>query len=123
MIETILPPEVEVTLDGGATETVRLRQVKVREFRQAQAVAVGDEARLIEICTDKAPGWAETLTPESFNALAIEARRINQAFFAWCERVLADQIRLMPPELLEKAVAQNMSPSKPTSPTVRPRPV
>jgi len=123
MIETVLPAEIEVALEGGGTETVKLRQVKVREFRQAQSVAVGDEARLIEICADKPAGWAETLTPESFHALALEARRINQAFFAWCERVLADQIRLMPPELLEKAVAQNMSASKPTSPTARPRPV
>ena len=124
MIETVLPVEMEVALESGATETVKLRQIKVREFRSAQSVAIGDEAKLIEICADKPAGWADTLTPDGFNVVAIEARRINAAFFAWSERVLADQMRQMPPTLLEKVLNQataGLSPSNPGSPKLRPR--
>jgi hypothetical protein len=110
MTETVLPLEIEVRLESSATEQVRLRQVKVKEFRSAQSVALGDEHRLIEICCDKPQGWAETLSPESFGTLAIEARRINTAFFSYCERVLADQIRQVPPALLDRAIQDAVSP-------------
>lgn len=122
MIETVLPMELTVTLEAGVTEPVKLRQIRVKEFRAAQSAMLGDEAKLVEICCDKPAGWAETLTPDSFNVLAIDARRINAAFFAWCERTLADQLRLMPEGLLEKAMNQSLAASKPTSPTPRPRP-
>jgi hypothetical protein len=120
--------ELRVTLEDASHATVTLRQFPVREFR-ALASAIDDEFRLVEIACGQEPGWAGTLSPESYEMLALQMREVNQSFFAWFGRQLADKASMVPPELLEKLVRQGapsanglpMSPLARGSASPRPR--
>jgi hypothetical protein len=79
--------EVEVSyLDNLETELVKVRQIPISKISEF-LLAMGDEARAIEIYCDKPKGWADTLTLESANLIADKGQEINLPFFhAWWRR-------------------------------------
>ena len=86
--------ELTLTQLDGATETVRVRQLAVRQLPQMLG-ALEDEARLVELYCDKPPGWADTLARASHEALIAAGERINGDIFArWVERRRKNQERL-----------------------------
>ena len=67
----------------GQSETVKVRHVRVSQFgRYRYAILSGDEATAIELYCGKEPGWADTLTPDSVNAIADKGLDINYPFFS-----------------------------------------
>lgn len=93
----------------GRPETVKVRQVKLSEYRTALRFA-GDEMKFTAMVCDKPPGWIETLSPDSYDKLAIEATRINERFFAYCDRQVNAGLKMLP----DKVVKQIMSGTGPT---------
>lgn len=72
----------------GTTERVKVRQVPLPLIPPyANAIIFHDEATAIEIYCGKDPGWAETLSLESVNAVADKGLEINLDFLgAWLKR-------------------------------------
>jgi hypothetical protein len=79
--------EVEVSyLDNLETELVKVRQIPISKISEF-LLAMGDEARAIEIYCNKPKGWADTLTIQSANAIADKGQEINLPFLdAWWRR-------------------------------------
>jgi len=80
----------------GTTEAVKVRQLPVR-LLQTYLLKLDDEAAAVELFCDKPEGWSDTLTIESFTAVVTEGERLNsETFFAWLQRRIARQERLVP---------------------------
>lgn len=80
----------------GTSETVKVRQLPVR-LLQSYLLKLDDEAAAIELFCDKPEGWADTLTIESCAAIVTKGEELNsESFFAWLQRRIARQERLVP---------------------------
>lgn len=80
----------------GTSETVKVRQLPVR-LLQSYLLKLDDEAAAIELFCDKPEGWADTLTIESCAAIVTKGEELNsESFFAWLQRRVARQERLVP---------------------------
>lgn len=95
----------DITLADGTTATVKVRQIRLKEYEAAARIA-DQEFRLVELVCDQPAGWVETVSPESYELLATEMRRLNPSFFAWQGRKRADLYRNLPPAVLDRAVAE-----------------
>lgn len=96
---TVLVGEAhDITREDGTRETVTLRQLKVREYPAARLV-VGDEPRLLELMCDRPAGWAESLSPQSYEELTARVPEVNALFFACSARQARTQMALLPPEI------------------------
>jgi len=88
--------DLELSLVGGGTEQVFVRQIPIRLMPQLLA-ALEDEPRMVELFCDRPEGWSETLTPEAFEKIVAEGERLNADFFSrWLRRRLDRQERLLP---------------------------
>jgi hypothetical protein len=79
--------ELEVAFqNNGDREVVKVRQVPISKIPEF-LLAMGNEARSIELYCDKPSGWADTLTVDSANAVADAGQEINLPFLnAWWRR-------------------------------------
>jgi hypothetical protein len=85
-----------VETNHGTKESVRVRQVPVREFPKYLEV-MEDECRFVEFLCEKPPGWSDSLTPESSEQIVLEGEKVNSDFFSrWVRRRLERQEKLMP---------------------------
>lgn len=101
------------TFCDGHIEEVFIRQLPVKLYTKFLGV-LGDELRMVEVLCDKPQGWAEELTPESFDHIAAKGDELNQDFFyRWARRNLARQEKLMP-GLAEKILANRPQSPSPT---------
>ena len=88
--------DLELSLVGGGTEQVFVRQIPIRLMPQLLA-ALEDEPRMVELFCDRPEGWSDTLTPEAFEKIVAEGERLNADFFSrWLRRRLDRQERLLP---------------------------
>lgn len=88
--------ETTVEKLDGTSETVKVRQLPVR-LLQSYLLKLDDEAAAIELFCDKPEGWADTLTIASCAAVVTEGEKLNsESFFAWLQRRVARQERLVP---------------------------
>lgn len=95
---TTLMGGTEMTVEklDGTTETVKVRQLPVR-LLQSYLLKLDDEAAAIELFCDKPEGWADTLTIASCAAIVTKGEELNsESFFAWLQRRVARQERLVP---------------------------
>lgn len=76
-----------VALRGGGTVTVTVREMKPSEMGRYLA-AVHSLTALVELVTDQAPGWADTVAPDDLLRIGEKAKGLNDPFF---ERWLAFQ--------------------------------
>jgi hypothetical protein len=95
--------EVEVTYDDGNKERVRVRQVKIIKEFDAYLRVQDEEGAEVELVCDKPKGWAETLTSESFDALAELSQELNLPLFLKRYRRLKARSEAMNPGFMEKA--------------------
>jgi len=105
-----------VELEGGAKERVKVRQIKVAEYRRALGLS-DDELALIAIVCDRDTQWVERLTPDSYQRLVAEFRGTSWAFFEYCERTVADRLARIPKEVaasLFNPAAQSATPARPS---------
>lgn len=80
----------------GTSETVKIRQLPVSQFPK-YSQCLESEPALIELATDQKPGWSDTLTPESFEAIISKVEEVNgDAFGRWVQRRIARQEKLFP---------------------------
>ncbi len=115
--------EVEVTLRDGQTERVQVRQIPISLMGRF-SFALNNEAAAIELYCDKADGWADSLAPESVNAVADKGLEINLPFFSawwkrqarWTEVTRHGEIAEMKKKLNE-LIASRLASSAGTSPT------
>jgi hypothetical protein len=77
---------ITVILDSGATESVKVLQIKVRQYESAFPL-VADEPALVGLLCGKEKAWALMLTSESYEAILETGREVNQrGFFSYCQR-------------------------------------
>ena len=75
---------------------MKIRQLPVSLY-PAFLAAQDDEPKMVELLCDRPAGWADTLTPEAFEAIVIAGETLNTDFFSrWVQRRLSRQERLLP---------------------------
>lgn len=95
--------EIEVTFEDGRKERVKVRQVKIITEFDAYLRVQDDEGAEVELVCDKPKGWAETLTSESFDAIAELSQDLNLPLFLKRYRRLKARSEAMNPGYMEKA--------------------
>lgn len=87
-----------VTHIDGTTETVKIRQLPIRDFQALQVAACNnDERAMAEVYTGRDKAWFDTLTIESQTALIQAGDKVNESFFyAWLQRLGARREAQMP---------------------------
>ena len=102
--------EMIANLHDGSTETVRVRELPIRDMPTYLMVS-NDEAQSVELFCDRPKGWASRLTRASHEALVTEGERLNLDFLRrYAERQDARRLKLLTPgraaqeARLEKAV-------------------
>lgn len=120
---------VKVLLLDGTTAEFTVRQLNLGEYQRAMTL-IEDEIALTALICGHDKKWADTLAPESYEALFTAAQEVNaNGFFAFAARRqkrAADELQTMlpvlasmSPEAIQKAVQMGLN-SQTTSP--RPRP-
>jgi hypothetical protein len=94
--------ELEVEYLDGRTERVKVRQIRPIE-RQRYLDCFNDDSASIELFCGKEKGWADTLTPESFDLVADKGQELNLPLFRNWYRRLKARSEAMNPGLLAKA--------------------
>jgi hypothetical protein len=99
-----------VKLAGGASETVIVRALGIREFEKYLAL-FENEPEVAEMLCDKPAGWADKLEPGSLGDLVTFGEEVNAPFFQpWVSRRMSRKERLL------KGIAGNKpAPSSSTS--------
>lgn len=87
--------ELTVTYASGQTEPIKVRALAVKEFKAALRV-VDDEQAFVALVCNRKPEWTELLTPASYTAVAVKARQMNEDFFAYSARAIANVTALTP---------------------------
>ena len=103
-----------VTKHDGSTETVFVKQLSIRKYKQF-IEAQHDEAKMIAMTCNKPEEYCDALTPESHIALIETIERVNESFFLlWLQRLGDRKGRL-------DAVEPKKAGGKPASPTSPPK--
>lgn len=78
-------------------ENVELREIPVKRYSKITDCIL-PEQKFIDAVLMKPSGWAESLTPESFEAVATGLKEANARFFDYCRRSLqtAEEIGVRP---------------------------
>jgi len=101
---------LNVTFEDGHTAEMTIKQFKLRQYQQAFPL-LDDEIGLVALATGAARGVIEGLHPKSFEAAVAAVKEVNaDGFFIWSERQMARgaaSMRNLPPELLERVIAQS----------------
>lgn len=82
------PKTIKATFEGGASEDIKVSPLKVAQFPSAfQAFEQEDELRLVELSTGMHPGWAKTLTVDSYTEIVAAVYEVNgPGFFGYAGR-------------------------------------
>ena len=110
-----------VTFEDGRTAEMTIKQFRLKQYQQAFPL-LDDELGLVALGAGVARGIIEALHPKSFEAAYAALKEVNaDGFFIWSARQMergAASMKNLPPELLEKVIAQSQrrSPLLPPSP-------
>lgn len=111
----IEPRTIKVTFESGATEDIKVSPLKVAQFQTAfAAYEQEDELRLVELSTGTPPGWAKTLTLESYSEVVVAMYELNgPGFFAHAGRrsMLRSARNKMPGQMSSESTGANSSPT------------
>lgn len=82
------PKTIKATFEGGASEDIKVSPLKVAQFPSAfEAFEKEDELRLVELSTGMHPGWAKTLTVDSYTEIVAAVYEVNgSGFFGYAGR-------------------------------------
>ena len=107
------PTKLETALGGiditvghldGTTETVKVRQLPVKDYKRALK-SLADETTWLALVVDRNPVWVEGLHPASYRALAEAAEAQNADFFAWSARQTR-RVEMLMPGAMTRAMAE-----------------
>lgn len=111
MVTVLRGEEMPVTYLDGSTEIVKVCQLRADSY-QRYALLIDDEPATLELFCEKEKGWAERLSPESYDAVAEKGHGLNFPFFrGWFRRKL-EKTELMQPAMIEamqKMVAEKIA--------------
>jgi len=111
----IEPRTIKATFEGGASEDIKVSPLKVSQFPTAfSAYEQEDELRLVELSTGMHPGWAKTLTVDSYNEIVSAVYEVNgSGFFGYAGRrsMLRSARSKTPGQMLGELAGQNTSPT------------
>ena len=119
--------ELNIILIEDTKEIVKVRQLKMRQMPAYQAV-FNDEGATIELFCERPKGWADTLTPESWEQIIIEGEKLNLSFLerhAARARARGEKIAPGAEERMQLLLAERLLPQLLTSlpkPDSAPRP-
>jgi hypothetical protein len=110
---------IRAVFEDGHEEELLVRQLKLKEWPQAMT-CLDDEIGLVAIaCTKTRPQILE-LTPASYNEAHAAMKGANAAgFFTYAQRRLdraAEDLRAMPPDMVEKMFRSRSTSSMPPPP-------
>lgn len=113
---------LNVQLLCGTTAEVKVRQLPLAEYERAFTL-LDDEIALTALFCGQDKKWAETLTPESYEALHAAAGEVNRkGFFSWCARQVARASeRRAEAAGIEAGIQATLGSLSPTSPPRLPR--
>lgn len=94
--------ELDIKYLDGREERVKVRQLTVKSMDRYLEV-FADESAAIELFCEKEKGWADRLSPESFDALIEKAEALNLPLFRNWYRRLTARSDIMNPGLVERA--------------------
>ena len=107
--------DLHVQLDDGATETVLVRQLPVKDF-EIWLASLDDEPRAAELLCGRDEGWGDRLSVESLEAVILAGERLNRDFFErWLQRRTARKEWLAPLLARNAAVVANLPTGSPSS--------
>lgn len=113
--------DIEVTMLDGTKEAVRVRQLAIRLMPKYLAIAE-DESATVELFCDKPTGWADKLTPASFEEILRQGEEFNlDPLSCYAERVARRREKLFP-GMTERFLAKLESASKSIAPESRSKP-
>lgn len=94
--------ELDIRYADGREERVKVRVLPVKE-RERYLEVMNDEAAQVELFCAREKGWAETLAPESYDAIADKGQELNLPLFQNWYRRLKGRSEAMNPGVLAKA--------------------
>lgn len=107
--------QIPVTLQDGASDSVFVRQLPVKEF-EPWLGCLDDEPRAAELMCGKESGWGDRLTVESLEAVIATGERLNRDFFErWLGRRTARKEWLAPLLARNAAVVGSLPTGSPNS--------
>jgi hypothetical protein len=96
--------EIEVTYQDGHTERVKIHQLSpIKDFQRYLEVQ-NNEIEEVELYCRRQSGWAESLTPESFDAIADKGQELNLPLFRNWYRRLKARSEAMNPGFFTRAI-------------------
>lgn len=114
--------DVKVFKADGTDETVKVRQIPLKDYKRGFA-ASDDEFATVGLIVERDEAWVYSLTPDSYELLLEEGHKVNKSFFAFCARrhaELVERLNQMRPEMAKAALEKISSLG---SPARVPRPV
>lgn len=107
--------DMDVTMETGEPDQVKVRQIRVREYPQAMGL-VDDTVSFLAFVTNRSVEWINNLSPESYLALDEAAGKVNELFFKAAARTIERRAAQLPKEMIE-AVMGDMMKGQSTSQT------
>lgn len=109
------PRIIKATFEGGASEDIKVSPLKVAQFPSAfSAYEQEDELRLVELSTGMHPGWAKTLTVESYGEIVAAVYEVNgSGFFGYAGRraMLRSTRNVSPGQMRGESTGSTTSPT------------
>lgn len=110
--------------DSQQAETVKVRELKVREWPEAiRYLESDDDDGLTALACSKTKQWVTSLTPQSYRLLIERVKARNEDFFAVAEEKVnrrIGRIATLPKAALESIIDRTTSPT--SSPNSHARP-
>ncbi len=114
---------IPVQFEDGTVGELKVRQFRLKDYELAFSL-LADEIGLLALNAGQARQYIETLSPESFEAAFGVLKEINAGgFFSSAARRFARQaenLRTMPPEIVERFIAKHTTASPTRSPIMPP---
>ncbi len=112
-------------------QQIKVRQIPVRDYETGFQF-IDDEVALVGFLCGRDKAWALTLTPESFELVLVNGRRVNEkGFFHFCQRrteraekqnaAMIGMMATLPPDVLKLAMETGLAKQNPSrSPILSP---
>lgn len=97
--------EVDIEYLDGRPERVKVRYLPMRQMARYLEVFQDEEAT-VELFCDKPKGWASTLCPDSYTAIADRGQELNLPLFRNWYRRLTARSEAINPGFLAKAQSE-----------------
>lgn len=103
--------ELDIEYLDGRPERVKVRHLPMRQMERYLEI-FNNEAACVELFCDREKGWADTLSPDSYGAIADKGQELNLPLFQNWFRRLKARSEAMNPGLVERALSGALAQAK-----------